>query len=813
MVLIADLVARVRTEGVDQVEQGAKRARQELAGVGQEARATGDQLDQLARKFAATQGGTASGWREILEKQALSAGQVAQQLGTASTSANRLASAAQQIAAPTQAAAAAAGAIHQGFSMSEASIGRFALGVVGIGAGLSIATKLATELHGAISGIVQGQLTWERSLKETAGVFGPTARNAVAMAQALATAPGLVGSQQVFAQANLQSAYLSSRYGMSTEMRGQLLATAGRVAAARGLSSDQDAAAQQKAFLEAVESGGTSLRDLNIEVDPEIVARRLGFASGDALEALTPQQQRLARASIAIQGGNQYVQNARLEGRAALDAQTGGQRSLQQARDQLQNMLEQQRQGMFPPEAMTGGAEGAALGFGLQMLFGDDDTKRRIEEQQKAIRDLDAQQAQLNKTADEWRVRLGNIDKAQLEATTSLQSLTGASLVATSRLLSARGSIEDPQSLKFGDLAARALAETAAHARGPNPIFGMSDSEIAVQATSAGWLQAYQGFDAQRSQGTLRQANTVRAYLQGQAAIDSRLTPEAGTVSPALDAQRALAEGERRSSAMQTLLTAQRAGGLAQLQLAEAQANADEISLRQRGRELDVNERLIDARGRELSIARESLDVHREVIEAQQRAAGPGAALQELDYGDQRTSLLAQVRQVRLLEGQDVSDLPTTNDLINQHVRAVMDRPELALLALDTGQQVTRAQRIAEGLDLRGQLAQLPVQRGQLDLAAGQLADEPGRIAADRAVLSAQGNVLTAGRAERGAGAALANVSVVVHADGTVHLAEDAIKAAAQSAYDQVLRELSQALTEGSASGSTPPSDLAGARR
>jgi hypothetical protein len=143
----------------------------------------------------------------------------------------------------------------------------------------------------------------------------------------------------------------------------------------------------------------------------------------------------------------------------------------------------------------------------------------------------------------------------------------------------------------------------------------------------------------------------------------------------------------------------------------------------------------------------------------------------------------------------------------------VFDIAELAPAALRAAQGVTVAGQAAEAGALRGQAAQIPLTREQINLMLAQLTDEPSRIAAERRLLGAQGGALAAGQAERAATAALADVTLVVNANGTVRLAEDAIQAAAQSAFDQVEKLLREGLAE-SSQGGVPASDqLAGARR
>lgn len=169
-------------------------------------------------------------------------------------------------------------------------------------------------------------------------------------------------------------------------------------------------------------------------------------------------------------------------------------------------------------------------------------------------------------------------------------------------------------------------------------------------------------------------------------------------------AGRAAAEAQAQITALQLQSEQRRLGA------AEVLAGYQRTELQVQGQIAPLMERQATLQDRITLASRDNLESRRALVQAEQAAQGPQNALSELQFGDQRVQLLAQVRQMRQFRGQDVSDLPSLNDLINQHVGFQLDQPEVALRALDTGHAVDVVQRQRTGEDLGRQLASTPME-------------------------------------------------------------------------------------------------------
>lgn len=711
MVVVADLVARLRREGVEETTRA-------LSAAETQAKATGEQLDQLARKMATTSGGTVAQARQILETQGLSATQVAQALGAASTSATRLATAAQQVAAPTQAAARAAAEVHEGFNLSGASLGRFAAGVVGLGVGLSVATKLASTVHDAIGGIVDRQLEWERSLRLVSGLYGQIGPQVLETARAQVAMPGGLGSQAENVQAALNARFLTTRYGMSQSDVSDLVSTGVRVSGFLGLTEQRDREALQARMVQFAESGGSGLRELGLEGDDERTARRLGIASAAGLQGLTPQQ---------VVGARKLILDAHLNRLAATSTDAG---SLLSQRTALERGIEQMqdniRRGLGPggePSAyeamgaeLTGAFPGTPYAPGGPGAIATQ--REQLEAMQAKVRELTGSLDSASQAADRHEAAL---NKLGLEANS-----------AAVRLLTFWGSIEDPNSVTRGDIGAQQQAAITGRMRSAIPGIGTPNAEIAALSTQSAYAMAYQNYTAQ-----LAQQSTANAY---QEFLQHRATAEAGTGRDRNDrfqaaaeantpAGRALQEAERTRPVLARMDEARRAGLQVDMQAAQQQANLEQITLRQRERGLQLMRETVDLRRLENQQQQIGIRAGMDVIRAQQAAQGPQYRLEDAQFQSTQAEVLARARMARQLQGKDVSELPSYTDLIQMNIAGQFAAAEAGPGALAGARGVQLAQRPATAAALGQQLTASQIQLGQLGVDLANLGDLPEQTA------------------------------------------------------------------------------------
>lgn len=792
MVLIADLVARVRTEGVEQIAPAAKQARAEVAGIGQEARATGDQLDQLARKFAATQGGTPSGWREILEKQNLSAAQVSQQLGTAATNASRLSTAAQQVAAPTQAAAKAAAEVHEGFRLSESSAARFALGIVGIGAGLSIATKVATELHNAISGTIEAQTEWERSLVRTRILYGDIADQVVAVSRAQALAPGEAGGQVERIQANLNASFLATRYGVPMQDVYRLTGAAAATSRALGLTDPQQRRDLQARALAFAESGGEVLRDLGTEGTPLAISRRLGGVNAEQLQAFTEPQLVQIRTLMASEGLNRAALEGDQDTPGLLAERRNIEKALTDAQTRFQNYLE-------------GGTS-------------DDDRLRAMIQSQQPRNALEAQQQQEQLAALASRAPSQEVEnqRAALEANikaindhTKALADERAELArrgievggAVFRILSFLGNPEDPLSIARGDVGAQTQSALAARMRSAVPSIGTPNAEIAATSTQDAYSAAYQNYTARLAQQNTD--NAYREFLQRRAGAEvttSRdLSDRARTAAEFnTPAGRAIREAEQTAPVLARMREVSRTGQVVDMQAAQQQADLEAITLRQRERGLQLLRDTVDLRRLDVQQQQLGLQTGMAVIRAQQAAQGPQNRLEDAQFQSTQAAVLAQARMARQLQGKDVSDLPTYDDLIQQNQQGVFAAAEAGPAALDAARAVQLAQRPATAAGLAQQVTASQLQLGQLAVDLKNLGDLPEQTALELELVQTNRDQLAVQKELR---------------DATKELVRIMGGQPAGTTPSQVDQMIGQAFAQSRGGGIPASSQLAGARR
>lgn len=871
-IAIADLVARVRSEGVQETQAAVK-------AVGAEAAQTARALELMAAQFAKLHGGTAADALTMFQKSGVqptaaalaevaaaaekASAAIAQTAATAKASASSIAAAlsgagvnasgaqiqsiltaqsradqqsslakalegagvaagvarqqAKALTGETQAAAKAAEDLGRGFDLSTGTLIRGLGALTGVGLGLSAVVGIASQLHQVVVGIVQGQLDWERSLQNLSGLYGETGARAAALANAQASLPGVLGTQQEFAQAGINASDLRLRYGLPQRLIDQLTTTGGRVAFAAGLTNEAERTQLQQQIAQAVRTGAALPTQYGVYTDEEAVSRRLGFGAPQALQAFTPQQLMEARGAIVSEGLNTFADRANANQRAALAVATSAEKALEQARTNAQTALE--RAGTVTPGYESrGGGFGSGPAFQLfstpreigapaRTAFEGQSSAQQRSQEAAALQTYLDNQEQVAQAATIEAQALANSAKAQEEARKTIETLGRGAERAGAQLLNFFGALTDTTSIAHGDLLAQAQGAVSARARSAMPMYAIGAAEVSAIATGNAAQAAWQNYVARLAQEP--QANAIRANLERLAA----------TEGPGLEASRssaasALVDQRRREGPVgAALVNAEKADALEQLRLAEAQSNVEEINLRYRERGLTIERDTIGLRKTEAQISLENVTLTERVLKAQQAALPSGIALQNLSFEQQRTALLAQERQAGLLRGEDVSGLPSFDELIGRNVSLALSAPGVARRALEAGHEVDVAGQAATAGGIRAGLAQVPITRSSLQLALEQYGDDPARLAAELGLTSAQGRALVSGRNVRTATGALANVSLTLSADGTVRLADDAIKAAADQARDLVEQALREGLSESDQSAPPASSQLAGARR
>lgn len=848
-VVVSDLVARVRAEGVQETTAAVR-------GAGASAEQTAKAFEIMAEKAAKIGGGTATQWLEnftrsgaqptaaalaeaakaadqttvAIERTAAVAkasaasitsalsgagvdpsgarvqsilaaqsradqqGGLAKALESAGVSASVARQQAKGLTDETRAGADASQKIAEGFKLSESSVLRFGAGIAGVGLGLNLAAGAASLIHQAIVSVIDVQVDWERSVMRTNALYGTLAPNVVAVAQAQANAPGLLGTQQEFLSARLNASYLGTRYGVPEAGIVGLTSAAGAVSRAYGYDEARRRDLQARALAFA-EGGGSSLRDITgTEGDPTAISRRIGGVTGEQLAAFTPQQLKTLQDQIATVDLYRTALSGQNNQGGLVRAQAEAQQALARAQSAVQNNLEASGGG-YVQGPSTGQREitRSILEYGVQpqgqVPVGPGDVGL-----QKAV---DAA-----KDAYEAATRAVKDNQAAFEEHSAALKKLGVDYgSATFRLLGVRGSVEDPYSLARGDFAAQTQAAVAQRSVGPNPLIARSSAEMAATARETAEQQARQSFDSEVNRIGQRNAGSgIREYLENQL----RTGPSENR--PA--AQRALDEIQRRYLATTLGGQAQQASALAERSQTEAQAVGSAITLRQDERRLAVAQDLADLRKEALTsegqfaplierqaqlqermvvASRDDLNTRRQLITAQQATLAPQGELAQFDYTDRRAAALAQQRQGRLLLGRDVSDLPSFDELIQQHTSTVLNRAASGaeVRALDTQYNVDVIQRQRTGADLgraatltdledQGRLLQdqqIPLEQHLRLVQAKEqsiqrtvdllnLEDTAEQTAAGRALNTAQQLALQASAADRSAGDLAANMDL-----------------------------------------------------
>lgn len=782
MVVVSDLVARVRAEGYAET-------RQAVAAVGAEAKATAEQLDQLSRKFANSQSGSAAEWRTILERQHLSASAVAAQLGTAATNTTRLASATQQVVVPTQAAAKAAADLHEGFRLSESSVVRFGAGILGVGLGISLVAGTARILHNAITGIVDSQLAWERSTRIVTALYGQLGPQVMATAQAQAALPGGLSSQAENVQSAINARFLSSRYGLPQQAITDLTTSGVRLAGTLGLTDPRDRAQLQAQLVQFAESGGEGLRTITgTEGSPEMVARRLGMTATAGLQALTPQQLVEARRLMASADANRMAATS-TDPDSLLSKRTELESQILAIQDQTRRSIGAGFQGSASlVEPLGPELQGFFAGSPGAPSTGVDTERARL------VTQLQSQVEELTKS-------LGSAADAATRDEAALRKFGLTADSSAARLLNFTGSLTDPTSIAHGDIGAAAQAAVAARMRSSLPAFAMPDAEIRAIARQDAYQQARQDYYARTFQQSTN--NAIREELQQRAAEETAAHQAERhgadqSLTALTPAQRALQDADRRTAINTRIGQAQTVAGMLDIRTAETQANLEAITLTQRERGLQLMRETVDLRRLDVQQQQALITATQGVIRAQQAALPAQYRLADAQFQGSMASALAQQRVARNLRGADVSDLPTISQLIDMNVQAQFASAEAAPGALAAGRAVDLAQRPATAAALAQQLTASQIQVGQLGVDLKNMGELPEQTALQLQLIQNNRDQLTVARESRDA---LKELLRLNGANGGI-------------SGNQALAALAAALFGDDGGGGAPASsDLAGARR
>lgn len=743
MPTIADLTARFSADTRD-LERGGQVAQQTLKGVQQQAETTTRALQIMADAAAKANPnqGSAAQILEIFQRSNVQP--TAAALTQARSEMDKMAASAAQAVQPTQAVARAArdhaeatasGAraaqnAADGWKISESSLVRFGAGLAGISLGLSLVAGAARLVHDAIEGIVVRQLDWERSLRTLSGLYGQAGAQSAAVANAQANLPGVLGTQGEFAQAAINASGLRLRYGISQETIDQLTTTGGRLAYATGMTDAGQRSQLQAQILAAATTGAPLPPQYGVYTDPEAVARRLGLQGAASLQTFTPQELIQARSAIVSEGGSQFADRAQANQRAALDAATAAAKAADTAASNLTNYLENgvpyddsRTRALIGSEAPRNALEAEQQQAQLAEL---DARARARGEAGGNIQGLGAIDAEGNvMQATERYVRaLANSTHAQENSQRTFDDLGHSVDAAGARLITFFGSLEDATSIAHGDLLAQAQAGLTARARSAIPTSGMSNAEIGAIARGTTSAQIWQNYVAELAQG------------EGTDAVRRNLQVLAGQEGPGLEAQRgaaqrALASAPQLDVINRGLGSAQRRAAQADLDTADTQSRLDAIALTQRERQLQLLRDTVDLRRLDVQQQQAGLRATEAVIRAQQAALPIQATVSAARYQQTLAGAISLQRMARLLQGRDVSDLPSVDQLIGQNYEGQLTEAEAApdlvraQRGIEVAQQPATAASLAQALtEIKLRSAEMAVELKNLDNLPAQTALE-----------------------------------------------------------------------------------------
>lgn len=619
------------------------------------------------------------------------------------------------------------------FGLSDNSIARFSAGVVGISLGLSLVAGAARLVHDAIVGTVDAQVQWEQSMVRTTMLYGSLAPSVVAMSQAQSQAPGLLGSQQEFITANLNAAYLSTRFGVPQAEVFGLTSAAGRVSSALSLDAQGRADLQARALAFA-EGGGSSLRPYGIEGDPLSIARGIGGVSAAQLQALTPQQLRDVQTQIATAGLARDAILGSSNQPGLLQAQNQREKALTEAQGNLQNALENLR---------TGGGGGVAgrselaLATNFPLLGPAGELQQRADlglgpgtgnpsEPRPDIPALTKAVADAKAAYDAAAKEVGDNVTALARASATIEKAGVAYGSAAFRLLGFTGSLEDSRSIARGDIAAQAQAAVASRGVSAIPSIGTPMAEINFQGTQTAWAQAYQNYVAQQAQQS------------GDNAIRDWLSLRAGQEGPNGAAEQAMQRALRAEPIQQQQRRAQQQQDQIGMAAAERQAQLDQISLTQRERYVQMMQQTVQLRLQDNSLQQQAIRASADVIRAQQAALPSQRTASAAQYQQNLAQAYGQQRIARLIQGQDVSGLPSIDDLIQMNVQGQFAAAENAPGLVQAQRGIEVAQQGATAISLQDALVQSSIRLQEIQLDAKNLQDIPRQTALNLEVVEIQ---------------------------------------------------------------------------
>jgi hypothetical protein len=635
-----------------------------------------------------------------------------------------------EVAKNTASAAKSAGDLDHGFALTVPQMIRGGAALAGFSLGLSLAAAAGRIVHDTIVSIVENQLAWERSVQQTRAVYGQMAPQIIALSQAQAQLPDVVGTQQDFLQANFQSQVLARRYGISQGTLGQLTTGGGRAASALGLSNEDARAFQQQLLGFALTGAPGNLEQYGFTVRPLDIARRFGLSSEAGLQALTPSQLSATQTNLVNQRTAQISLQGSQDVPGLLDKQRGLQQQIDQSQSRLQNLLEGQ--------ARTGGG-GGGQPTALAAMTGFPSALGPYGEEQQRIEaglaggaplgggEARAALADFQKQMEDLTAQIGTQQDQLAKANAALAQLGIQANSATARLLSFTGSLEDLGSIARGDIAAAAQGGVAQRAQSVNPLIAQNPQEMLVTATQQAEQDAYRQFVARQAQQQLLQNSPIQEYLQGIAAQRLHGPGIAGQPSEqATAAQAALDDITRRRTGALAGQQAQQAGQFADRAATEANAQLQRIQIGQDERRLAVQDQVVASKRRELELAGQLsvVTLAQHAIQAQATlASGRLQSIQiaesdrRLGYADQTAQYQKQGIQIQqqmsplLLQQAALQDRITVASRDNLGIRRELIAAQQA--ALPSEGALSELNYEQQRIQLQAQARQASLIRGQ----------------------------------------------------------------------------------------------------
>jgi hypothetical protein len=440
-----------------------------------------------------------------------------------------------------------------------------------------------------------------------------------------------------------------------------------------------------------------------------------------------------ARAAIVNEGGSQFADRAQANQRAALDAATAAAKAVDTASTNLTNLLEN---GARPNLNQSPTAD-----IAYQQAYGDEQLRQRraalglpeiAPPSLPAAIAPDTTAALQGNAEDSLRAlttaqityaqTLADSAHAQEQAQRSIDDLAHSVDAAGAKVISFFGSLEDATSIAHGDLLAQAQASLTQRSRSAVPEFAMSSGEIGALARGTTSAQIWQNYVAELAQS--QDTDAVRRNLQ---VLANQEGP--GLESQRGAAQRALASAPQLDVLNRGLGGAQTRAAQVDLDAAQTQAQLDAISLTQRERQVALLRDTIDLRRLDVQQQQAGLHLTEDVIRAQQAALPVQAVSSAARYQQNLASAVSQQRLARLLQGRDVSDLPSVDQLIGQNYQGQLAEAENAPALVRAGRGVEVAQQGLAGVSLSQALTDTAIREKEMVAELQNLDDLPAQLA------------------------------------------------------------------------------------